>query len=189
MRIIAATNRNLKELVELGKFREDLFHRLDLYRISLPPLRERGEDILKLADLVMRRLCQRHRLGQKKITAAGKQRLLAYRWPGNVRELAHEVERAIVFEDSDELNFDNLQTPIGTTGPMADAGWFNAEFGFPPEGFTMEAAIGVLIQHALKQSGNNVSAAARLLGVSRDYLRYRLAGKAQVGEQSNTVEG
>jgi DNA-binding NtrC family response regulator len=177
VRIIAATNHNLKSRVEQGKFREDLFHRLDLYRINLPPLRERGEDILKLAELLMRGLCQRHRLVLRKITAAGRERLLSYRWPGNVRELAHELERAIVFEESEELTFESLQTPIDTAQPMAEVGWFNSNFHFPPQGFALEAAIGMLIQHALKQSGNNVSAAARLLGVSRDYLRYRLAGQ------------
>jgi DNA-binding NtrC family response regulator len=177
VRIIAATNHNLKSRVEQGKFREDLFHRLDLYRINLPPLRERGEDILNLAELLMRGLCQRHRLALRKITPSGRERLLSYRWPGNVRELAHELERAIVFEESEELTFESLQTPIGTTQAMAEAGWFNPNFRFPPQGFALEAAIGVLIQHALKQSGNNVSAAARLLGVSRDYLRYRLAGQ------------
>jgi DNA-binding NtrC family response regulator len=181
VRIIAATNHNLKIRVEAGKFREDLYHRLDLYRIALPPLQERGEDILKLADLLMRGLCQRHRLAPKKITPAGRQRLLAYRWPGNVRELAHELERAIVFEESAELTFENLQTPIDTTQPMGEAGWFNPGFHFPAQGFALEAAIGLLIQHALKQSGNNVSAAARLLGVSRDYLRYRLAGQKPDG--------
>jgi two-component system, NtrC family, response regulator AtoC len=175
-RIIAATNCNLKEAVEQGKFREDLLHRLDLYRIKLPPLRQRGEDILKLADLLIQRLCRRHRLRPKKITAAGRQRLLAYCWQGNVRELAHEMERAIVFEDNDELCFDSLQTPINTE-QLIETAWFKSDFRFPPEGFLLESAIGFLIQHALNQTGNNVSAAARLLGVSRDYLRYRLAGK------------
>ena len=94
-----------------------------------------------------------------------------------MRELAHELERAIVFEESEELTFESLQTPIDTAQPMAEVGWFNSNFHFPPQGFALEAAIGMLIQHALKQSGNNVSAAARLLGVSRDYLRYRLAGQ------------
>jgi two-component system, NtrC family, response regulator AtoC len=177
VRIIAATSQKLKERVERGQFREDLFHRLDLYRISLPPVRERGEDVLKLADLLMVGLCRRHRLPLRKITPAGRQRLLAYRWPGNVRELAHELERAIVFEESEELSFENLQMPIDTTQPLAEAGWFNSGFRFPAQGFSLETAIGLMIRHALKQSGNNVSAAARLLGVSRDYLRYRLAGQ------------
>jgi two-component system, NtrC family, response regulator AtoC len=181
-RVMAATNRDLKQLVQQGQFREDLFHRLDLYRVTLPPLRERGEDVLRLADLLMVRLCQRHRLAGKKITPAGRQRLLAYRWPGNVRELAHELERAIVFEDSDELTFENLQTPIDTAAPVSEAAWFNPNFRFPAQGFSLEAALGLFIQQALKQSGNNVSAAARLLGVSRDYLRYRLAGKQTDGK-------
>jgi DNA-binding NtrC family response regulator len=177
VRIIAASSQDLKQLAAQGKLREDLFHRLDLYRINLPPLRERGEDILKLVDTLMRRLCQRHRLLPKKISAAGNQQLLSYLWPGNVRELAHELERAIVFSDDDELDFENLQTPIDRTQPIATPDWFNSNFRFPSEGFKLEKAIAVLIQHALNQSGENVSAAARLLGVSRDYLRYRLAGK------------
>src|ERR1019366_419078 len=102
-------------------------------------------------------LCQRHRLALKRTTPAGRERLLSYRWPGNVRELAHELERAIVFEESEELTFEGLQTPIDTTQPMVEGGWFNLNFRFPPQGFALEAAIGMLIQQALKQSGNNVS--------------------------------
>jgi DNA-binding NtrC family response regulator len=177
VRIIAATNRDLRQLMAQGAFREDLFHRLDLYRITLAPLRERGPDILKLAELLIATLCRRHRLPLKHVSAAGRQRLLSYSWPGNVRELAHEIERAIVFEDRDELVFDNLQTPIDTIKPQDSTGWLNPSFTFPPEGFSLEGAIGALIHRALKQTGNNVSAAARLLGVSRDYLRYRVREK------------
>ena len=177
VRLIAATNRDLRQLTAQGAFREDLFHRLDLYRIGLTPLRERGQDILKLAELLIARLCRQHRLPVKGISQSGQRRLLAYAWPGNVRELAHELERAIVFEDRDELAFDNLQTPIDTTKPLNCADWLNPAFSFPPDGFSLEDAIGAFIQQALKQSGNNVSAAARLLGVSRDYLRYRLREK------------
>jgi DNA-binding NtrC family response regulator len=92
-----------------------------------------------------------------------------------VRELAHELERALVFEEMPELGFDQLQAAPGSTGQ--GAAWFNPNFRFPAEGFRLEEAIGQLIEHALKQTGNNVSAAARLLGVSRDYLRYRLSGE------------
>src|SRR6185503_14207148 len=88
-RLIAATNQDLKQLVAAGKFREDLYHRLDLFRIQIPPLRERGSDILKLAERLIARLCQRHRLPVKNISTAGQRRLNAYAWPGNVRELAH----------------------------------------------------------------------------------------------------
>jgi len=179
VRIVAATNRDLKELVAQGRFREDLYHRLDLYRVVIPPLRERGEDILELADTLMRRLCQRHRLPLKRINAAAKQKLLAYRWPGNVRELAHELERAIVFEETDELNFEHLSAgpEAGSAASSGKPDWLNERFIFPPEGFLLEGAINRLIQLAMKQTGNNVSAAARLLGVSRDYIRYRLDGQ------------
>jgi DNA-binding NtrC family response regulator len=178
-RVIAATNRDLKQLIASGQFREDLFHRLDLYRLSIPPLRERGEDILRLAEYFLDRLRARHRLPPRVITPLGRQRLLAYPWPGNVRELAHELERAIVFEDSEALDFPQLASPRPTFVAPSGVGstdWFNEHYRFPPQGFSMESAINRLIQHALKQTGNNVSAAARLLGVTRDYLRYRLSG-------------
>lgn len=181
VRVIAATNRDLKQAVAAGQFREDLYHRLDLYRVDLPPLRVRGEDIVKLAERLTERLCQRHRLPRKKITEAGRRRLLAHAWPGNVRELSHELERAIVFEDGNELDFPNLQsgaTPAAGGGTPLDE-WLNPKFAFPAQGFDLEAAINRLIQLALAQTSGNVSAAARLLGVSRDYVRYRLEGQKE----------
>jgi len=114
----------------------------------------------------------------------GRKNLLTYSWPGNVRELAHELERAIVFEEGDELDFQALgkRAQVMVPGDGAKAGgldWFNEKYIFPPEGFSLEEGIMRLIQHALKQTNQNVSAAARLLGVSRDYLRYRLSGKSE----------
>jgi two-component system, NtrC family, response regulator AtoC len=161
-----------------------LYHRLDLYRIQIPPLRERREDIIQLAELIVARLSQRHRLPEKKITAAGRQKLLAHPWPGNVRELAHELERAIVFEEGGQLSFPQLIAGSeNVTGAQAQGdAWFNEGYVFPPEGFQLEEAINRLIQHALKQTDNNVSAAARLLGVSRDYIRYRLSGQKPAGD-------
>jgi DNA-binding NtrC family response regulator len=185
VRVIAATHRDLKTLVGLGQFREDLLHRLDLYRVQLAPLRARGEDILKLAELLMERLCRRHRLPAKRITPTGRQRLFAHHWPGNVRELAHELERAIVFEDHAELQFEHLETSPSPDSPARRSDWFNPDFKFPANGFLLEEAIARLIQQALKQAGNNVSAAARLLGVSRDYVRYRLSGQKITGEERN----
>ncbi len=179
-RLIAATNQDLPRLVAAGKFREDLYHRLDLYRVVIPPLRERGGDLVKLAERIVARLFQRHRLPPKKISATGQARLLAHAWPGNVRELAHELERCLVFEEGDALDFAQLKSGA-PAGPAAGSGsvpeWFNEAYVFPEEGFLLEAAINRVIQHALKQSNNNVSAAARLLGVSRDYVRYRLSGQ------------
>ena len=177
VRVIAATHQDLKQLIVNGKFREDLYHRLDLYRLSIPPLRVRGHDVIKLAELLIEQLCRRHRLPKRSVTDAGQRRLLAHGWPGNVRELSHELERAIVFEDSTELNFEHLQAGSATGAPpaLSPSDWFNHGFTFPAQGFLLEEAINRLIQHALQQTGNNVSAAARLLGVSRDYLRYRLS--------------
>jgi DNA-binding NtrC family response regulator len=176
-RLIAATNRDLKALVTDGKFREDLYHRLDLYRIQIPPLRERGEDVGRLAESLLENLCHRHRVPAKHLTAAGRQRLMAYQWPGNVRELAHELERAIVFEGGAELNLEQLQTPVDPNKAATNLEWLSPGFVFPADGFVLEDAVAALIGRALKQTDNNVSAAARLLGVSRDFLRYRLGGK------------
>lgn len=199
VRIIAATNRVLPEAVAKGEFREDLFHRLDLFNVEIPPLRARGEDIVRLAELYLQRLSKRHRVNTKTINAAGRKNLLAYSWPGNVRELAHELERSIVFEDADALDFHTLgRRAVSLAGP--DGGgpgsdWFNERYVFPPEGFSLEESIMHLINHALKQTNQNVSAAARLLGVSRDYLRYRLSGKTSetggeaIGEQDTKPAG
>ncbi len=176
VRLITATSQPLKDLVAARQFREDLYHRLDLFRLRLPPLRERGEDILRLADTLLERLCRRHRGSKRIISPVGRQRLLAYPWPGNVRELAHELERAIVFETGDTLEFDHLAA--GETTPVALAvspdDWFNERYVLPESGFSIEEAMMRIIRHALEQTGDNVSAAARLLGVPRDYLRYRL---------------
>jgi DNA-binding NtrC family response regulator len=179
VRVMAATHRDLRQLVAAGQFREDLLHRLDLYRLQLPPLRERQEDLLRLAEILMERLCRRHRLAPRAISPGGRRALLAYSWPGNVRELSHEIERALVFGEGAELEFGHLlgAQAGGAREAAWDASeWLNPRFGFPSEGFSLEDAINRLIHLALKQTGDNVSAAARLLGVSRDYVRYRLSG-------------
>jgi DNA-binding NtrC family response regulator len=178
VRVIAATSRDLHDAVEAGEFREDLLQRLDLFRANLPPLRERGGDILKLAELLLGHLSRQHRLPRRQITEEGKRRLLAYRWPGNVRELAHELERGLVFEDSAALDFSHL--PGGATpsnaATAAPGDWLNPGFSFPNEGFVLDDAMNRLVQLAMKQAGGNISQAARLLGVTRDFIRYRLHG-------------
>jgi DNA-binding NtrC family response regulator len=188
-RVIAATNQDCKGLVAAGKLREDLFHRLDLYRIQIPPLRERGEDVVRLAESLLENLCRRHRVPAKRLAAGGRRRLMAYAWPGNVRELAHELERAIVFEGGAELNLEQLQTPIDPNKTVAHTEWLNPAFCFPPEGFLLDDAVAVLIGRALQQTGNNVSAAARLLGVSRDFLRYRLGGMGASKNKPDAAPG
>ena len=125
-------------MVAQGLFREDLLHRLDLFRLQIPPLRERGEDILRLADRMVEQIGHRHRLPRKTISALGRRRLLGYHWPGNVRELAHEVERAIVFEDGSELSFPQLGPGIEAEPPSAPGklDWFNPDYDF--SGFTLD---------------------------------------------------
>lgn len=175
VRIIAATPQDLGKLVEQGAFREDLRQRLDLFRVRIPPLRERGGDIIDLTEKLIASTAQRYGLTAPAIPAAGRTRLLAHPWPGNVRELAHEVERSLVFDD-DELTFSSLAT--GSAESDATHPWLAAGYTFPSEGgFDLEEAIDILVERALSQADGNVSAAARLLGVPRDYIRYRLKKK------------
>jgi two-component system, NtrC family, response regulator AtoC len=181
-RIIAATNADLNALVAAGKFREDLLHRLDLFRVRLPPLRERGADILTLAEELLARLSRRYGVRPPPIPPEGKTRLLGYRWPGNVRELAHEIERAIVFGGERGLLFTHLARSADAPNPSA--AWLKPDFVFPENGFSLDSAIDELVGRAVQQAEGNVSAAARLLGVSRDVVRYRIKGREadKVGE-------
>ena len=171
-RLVAATNRPLAELVRAGAFREDLYHRLDLVRLTLPPLRERGADLGALARHLLTGIAGRYRLKGLAISAAGEARLLAQRWPGNVRELEHEIERAVIFGGGGPLDFAHL-----SGAPAPAAGWRNPAWRLPESGFSLDAAMDAFIAEALRETGHNVSAAARRLGVTRQFLRYRLAGK------------
>ena len=173
-RIIAATNADLAALAAAGKFREDLLHRLDLFRVRLPPLRERGSDILVLAEELLARISRRYGQRPIPIPAEGRARLMAHRWPGNVRELAHEIERAVVFGGERGLFFSHLGAEGG--GHTANSNWMRPDFVFPESGFSLEGAIDEIVSRAVRQADGNVSAAARLLGVSRDVVRYRLKG-------------
>ena len=173
-RIIAATNADLRVLVAEGKFRADLLQRLDLFRVRIPPLRERGEDIVPLAERLVARIARNYGQAATTIPPIGRERLQAYRWPGNVRELAHEIERSLVF-DEDKLAFSSL---AGARGGGTSA-WVSPGFKLPESGFVLDDAIDALIKRALEQAEGNVSGAARLLGVTRDYVRYRLKGGRQ----------
>jgi len=170
-RLITASNRPLRELVENGTFREDLFHRLNLLRLSLPSLRERGTDVLELARHLLDRIATRHRRPGLAITPAGEARLLAQAWPGNVRELAHEIERAVIFSSGNALEFEHL----GPAPALSADAWRNPAWRLPAGGFSLDAVNEALIAEAMRETNGNVSAAARRLGVSRDFLRYRLA--------------
>jgi two-component system response regulator AtoC len=176
VRIIAATNANLRTAVAEGSFREDLFHRLDLFRLRIPPLRERGEEIVDLAGQLAERTAEQYRLPVPGMTPEGRRRLMEFEWPGNVRELSHEIERVLVFGEGGDLSFESLER--ANAGNRDGAEWLNQNFVFSQSGFNLEQAISLLVHRALEQNDGNVSGAARLLGVSRDYVRYRLKGKS-----------
>jgi DNA-binding NtrC family response regulator len=176
VRLIAASNRPLAEWVRQGGFREDLYQRLNLLRIELPPLRERGADILPLARHLLARISARHRRKGIVLSLAGEARLLAQPWRGNLRELAHELERAVIFEEEGPLEFAHF----GGGSPLPVAGWRNPGWSLPAEGFLLDEATNDLIAEALRATKGNVSAAARRLGVTREFLRYRLVAFPQL---------
>jgi transcriptional regulator with GAF, ATPase, and Fis domain len=173
VRLIAASNRLLDDLVRAGAFREDLYQRLDLLRVALPPLRERGTDIVELGRHLLARIALRHRLTGLTITPAGEARLQAQPWRGNVRELAHEIERAVIFGAGASLDFADLGGPAA----LPPSGWRNPAWRMPDSGFSLDAVTNEFIAEALRETGDNVSAAARRLGVTREFLRYRTSDR------------
>jgi DNA-binding NtrC family response regulator len=126
-----------------------------------------------LARHLLARIAARHRLKGLVITPAGEARLLAQPWRGNVRELAHEIERAVIFGGAGPLDF----AALGGPGEPPATGWRNPAWRLPETGFSLDAVTDELIAEALRETAGNVSAAARRLGVSREFLRYRQAGE------------
>ncbi|HZZ20917.1 MAG TPA: sigma-54 dependent transcriptional regulator [Opitutaceae bacterium] len=173
VRLIAASNEPLAGLSKAGSFREDLYHRLNLLHIALPPLRERGLDVLRLARHLLERIAKRHRIRDMAISPDGERRLLAYDWPGNARELAHVIEREVIFSGEKLLGFATL----GTGAVPAAAGWRNPSWQVPAEGFTIDSVITDLVDDVLRETDRNISASARRLGVTREFLRYRLKNR------------
>jgi len=177
VRLITASNRRLDELVAAKLFRDDLYQRLNLLHFVLPPLRERGTDIVPLARHLLARIAARYRLKGLVFTAEGEARLRAHAWRGNIRELAHELERAVIFSDGQPLDFAALG-PLPADEFAGD--WRNPAWRLPENGFSLDAAMNAFIAEAMRETGANVSAAARRLGVTRDVLRYRLEGGKDV---------
>ena len=179
-RLIAATNMDLQAAIQEGVFRQDLYHRLDLMRIQIPPLRDRLGDVPGMAEFLLEGIRKRYRMKNLVITQEGREKLVSYNWPGNVRELAHELERAVVLSDGEHLDIPNLAPSVHSSPGQLSAGappddWLNEAWQFPEDGgFKMEDAIVRIIQKALDQANGNVSGASRLLGVPRDFIRYRL---------------
>ena len=174
VRIIAATNRDLQAALTQGAFREDLYYRLHVFAIHLPPLRERQEDILPLLEHFVEELgpvvLGRPAAG---ISREARAHFLAYAWPGNVRELRNAVERALILCEGGLINVEHLswRADVSQSAPLAVPA---ASGDLPAQGVDLEAMERTLIERALKQSGQNKSKAARLLGLSRGKLYTRM---------------
>ena len=169
VRIIAATNQDLRAALEQGTFREDLYYRLNVVPISLPPLRERKEDIPYLLDHILTKFAGDAGNRMQLISQAAMEKLMAYHWPGNVRELENIIERSMVLARSETVEADDIRLDHATRSSRSEAA------AFLPEGMTLEQYEQELIREALRRTGDNKSQAARLLGMTRNALRYRLS--------------
>ncbi len=175
VRVIAATNRDLRAALEDGTFREDLYYRLNVVPIEIPPLRERKEDIPYLVRFFVDKLGKENGGHVRSITDAAVDKLMQYSWPGNVREIENVIERSIVMTTGEKLDADDIRLDMNLR-PRPQAG----EMALP-EGMSLDQYEQELIRNALKQANNNKSQAARILGLTRNSLRYRLT---QMGIES-----
>ena len=183
VRLIAATNRDLRAALEDGTFREDLYYRLNVVPIDIPPLREHKEDIPGLANLFLARFAKDSGREEKivGISPAAMQLLAGHYWPGNVRELQNVIERACALAPGTQLEAGDIQldSPRNRSGAASDRD------RFLPDGMTLDQWEDEMIREALKRAGGNKSQAARLLGLSRNALRYRLS---KIGIDDNEGE-
>jgi len=169
VRIIAATNTNLQEKVSEGRFRKDLFYRLNVVPLELPALRERGSDIKSLIDYFIDTTAKQHGLTRPTLTKAAYNRLKSYRWPGNVRELKNVCERLCILRQGQSIDIGNLPMEVTSTPSSAIHGFF-----LPEKGIDLEILEKDLICQALSRTNGNRSKSARLLGISRDTMLYRI---------------
>ena len=170
---VAATNRDLAEMMQDGDFRQDLYYRLNVLTLHLPPLRERGDDVIALAEHFVARTAARHDRPAPHITGDTRDALLGHDWPGNVRELRHVIERAVLVHADDVLEAGHLQLPAPRVAHDPDAGDSMPASASAPGG-TLAENERELIERTLGETRQNISEAARRLGLSRGALRYRL---------------
>jgi DNA-binding NtrC family response regulator len=186
VRILAATNRDLEREAQAGTFRRDLYFRLAVILLRLPPLRERGDDVLLLAADFAGRYSAKYGKDVKRMSSAARDALLAYSWPGNVRELSHVMERAVLWSQGGVLEAEQLSlTKLDDVRPrasvssaeadaLADAIPLSLPGALPPRGTDLAQWEKSMIEQALREANGNQTQAAQRLGVSRDTLRYRL---------------
>ncbi len=176
VRVVAATNQDLRAALEQGTFREDLYYRLNVVPMNIPPLRERKQDIPFLARHFVHKLSPEMGGRVESITDAAIEKLMTYHWPGNVRELENVIERSLVMCSGTELDAEDIKLEAAAPRPRAQA-----ESHFLPEGLTLDQYEQDIIREALKRADGNKSQAARMLGLTRNALRYRLS---QMGLES-----
>ena len=168
VRVVAATNRNLEHEVKHGKFRDDLYYRLNVLPIALPPLRARAEDIPRLVHYFVDTYNDEFRKRVRRVAPETMKRLQAYGWPGNIRELRNAIERAMLLAESDELTDGDFPLTTGAAPRL------NEGVQLPAHGIDLEQLERSLVVQALERSGWNQTRAATLLGVNRDQIRYRI---------------
>ncbi len=169
VRVIAATNRDVNKLITEGKFREDLYYRLNIIPVDLPPLRDRGKDIRLLAEHYVQVYAKEFRREVQTLSPAATKKLISYSWPGNVRELKNIIERAVLLSKHPELGPDDLVLGRGETGDSS-----SVAIRLPPGGISLSEIEEQLVRQALDQAGDNQTQAAKLLHMSRDQLKYRM---------------
>ena len=189
VRVIAASNRDLERAVREGHFRQDLYYRLAIISIFIPPLRERKEDVLPLVDFFMEHYNRKFRKSIRGLAEETRRLMLNYDWPGNVRELKNAIERAMLLEEEPVLRptylpfsvaqphagvtaFEHTSSPAGGQ-PLKDGRWL-PPLVIPDGGTSLEEIERALVELALRQAGGNQTHAARLLDISRDALRYKM---------------
>lgn len=174
VRVIAATNKNLKEEIKSGRFREDLYYRLRVIPIFIPPLRARKGDIPILANYFIDKFNQEFRKDKdiKGLSSGAEKALLSYSWPGNVRELKNVIERAIILESGDKILIEHL--PIEVMEGVSPNESHDSIFALPENGVSLEEVEKNLLMQALQTAKGNQSRAAKLLRISRYALRYRM---------------
>jgi two-component system response regulator PilR (NtrC family) len=187
VRVVAATNRDLRVEVKAGRFREDLYYRLNVLQVDMPPLRERGEDVGVLAQHFIQKFAEEYGKPLRGATPEVLRLLRAYPWPGNVRELQNVIERAVALEGGGLLSANALPERLQGGLPAA-AIEGETEEEFPSEGIDLEARLAAVerryIEAALAAAGHNRTAAARLLGITFRSLRYRLVKMGvEVGDE------
>jgi transcriptional regulator with GAF, ATPase, and Fis domain len=198
VRILAATNRDPKQLVESGAFREDLYYRLNVVSINLPPLRERSTDIPQLAEYFVARACKEAGRSPMAITIEARRLLLGYHWPGNVRQLETVLQRAVLLAHGRVIDYMDLPIEVRfsslppreaaeAASPARAEGAYR--YMLPAEGIDLEQVKWGFVQQALQASGGAITEAAKLLGMTYRVLHYRLGRSSRSAGGQRASEG